>query len=243
MNEDKFGGLFQVDKPIIGMIHLAGDSRRNKIRRALEELSIYEEEGVDGVIIEDYHGDMRDVSEALRQSSGIGLNIIRGVNTLRDPYAGFKLAQDSGARFVQFDSVQGKNLDLESYNEKRIEYPGIVVLGGVGFKYVAATGNPLEIDLREGIERCDAVVTTGRGTGIETPMDKLREYKALLENFPLIIGAGVNVNNAYEQLKIADGAIVGSCFKPRGDTSLPIDRRRVRDLMDIVREIRRKINL
>ena len=39
--------------------------------------------------------------------------------------------------------------------------------------------------------------------------------------------------------RVCDGAIIGSYFKPNGDTQMPVDRIRVRELMDIVREVRR----
>lgn len=239
MNSDKFEKLFSVKKPIIGMIHLAGENRPKRVERALEELAIYEEEGISGAIIEDYHGNIGDVYETLEQSSKINLKIIRGVNVLRDPYSSFELANAFNARFIQFDSVQTKDLWLSRYDELRDKYPNIMVLGGVGFKYIEPTENPLEIDLDEGKSRCEAIVTTGEGTGIETPIQKLTEYKKTLKDFPLIVGAGVDANNIQEQLKIADGAIIGSYFKPNKNTYLPIDRKKVKDLMDIVKDLRK----
>jgi len=145
----KFDDLFVVNKPIIGMIHLAGQNSKEKITRALEELAIYEHGGVNGVIIEDYHGSVEDVHETLRQSQG-RFNLVVGVNVLRNPYSGFKLANDYDAKFVQFDSVQTPDLDLKLYDKTRIEFPNIAVLGGIGFKYTSPTGNPLEVDLKEG---------------------------------------------------------------------------------------------
>ena len=233
----EFNALFNVKKPTIGMIHLAGSNKSERVRRALEELTIYEREGINGAIIEDYHGNFEDVEETLRQSHG-KFNIVLGVNVLRNPYSGFKLASDYGAKFVQFDSVQTRDLNLEFYERMRREFPDVVVLGGVGFKYTLSTGNPLKLDLREGMSRCEAIVTTGDGTGIETPLDKLRQYKSLLEDFPLIVGAGVNLQNIHEQLQICDGAIVGSYFKSDGDTQLPINKSKVANLMNIVRDLR-----
>ena len=55
-----FSNVFQLEKPIIGMIHLAGRDSSEKVERALDEIVIYEEEGLDGVIIEDYHGSPDD---------------------------------------------------------------------------------------------------------------------------------------------------------------------------------------
>ena len=235
--ENRFYKLFPVKKPIIGMIHLAGG---NRIKRALEEIAIFEEEGVNGVIIEDYYGTPNDVYETLKQSSELNFKIIRGVNVLMHPYSSFELASEFGAKFIQFDSVQSPDLILEFYENLRNEYPNIVVLGGIGFKYTSPTGNLLETDLEEGKSRCEAIVTTGTRTGIETPIEKLKEYKRILRDFPLIVGAGVNINNVYEQLNIADGAIIGSYFKPKNNTYLLIDRNRVKRLMDVVKEIRTK---
>ena len=230
--------IFKRKKPVIGMIHLAGNDQQDRIKRALEELIIYQEEGVDGAIIEDYHGNSKDVYEVLIASLAKGLSIVRGVNVLRNPYSAFELAFDFGARFIQFDSVQTPDLNLELYNKLRRQYPKLTVLGGVGFKYIKPTGNSLETDLKEGKSRCEAIVTTGTGTGIETPIEKLREYKKLLGDFPLIVGAGINLQNVSEQLQLCDGAIVGSYFKPDGNTHLPVDRKRVRDLIDRVMHLR-----
>lgn len=229
----RFYELFKIKKPIIGMIHLAGN-QDEKVKRALEELLIYEEEGVNGAIIEDYHGTPEDVYKTLEQSSKLNLKIIQGVNVLRNPYSAFKLASDFGARFIQFDSVQTPDLDLEKYEKLRKEYSEIIVLGGVGFKYTLPTGNPLKVDLEEGKSRCDAIVTTGSGTGIETPIEKLKKYKKLLGDFPLIDGAGVNLDNIEEQLKIADGAIIGSFFKPNGDTTLTVEAKNVKAIMNVI---------
>jgi uncharacterized protein len=226
--------IFKSEKPIIGMIHLAGNTRKEKIKRALEELTIYEEEGIDGAIIEDYHGSKEDVIATLYETQK-GFNIVRGTNILVNPYEGFRHVNETGAKFIQFDSIQTPDLNLELYNQLRRRYPNIAVLGGVEFKYIRPTGNPLEQDLAEAMPRGEAIVTTGEGTGIETPIEKLKTYKSLLKDFPLIIGAGVDLDNIYEQLRIADGAIIGSYFKPKKDTIKPIERKKVRELIVIAR--------
>ena len=107
------------------------------------------------------------------------------------------------------------------------------------FKGASPSKNSLEEDIMEGKLRCDAIVTTGKGTGVEAPTKKLEEFKKYMNNFPLIVGTGLNNLNAYKQLKIADGAIVGSYFKSKQNTILPVDRHKVRDLMSIVKEIRK----
>lgn len=233
-----FKDIFPVNKPIIGMIHLAGSGNEDKVKRALEELVIYQEEGVDGAIIEDYHGSPHDVYTALEQSAKEEFHIIRGVNLLHHPVGGFRYASDCGAKFVQFDDVQTDNLEVISYNLARKKHPEIAVLGGVRFKYTPETNNPLEQDLNEAMARCEAIVTTGSGTGKETPLDKLEEFKKIIGEFPLIVGAGVTLENVGAQLEYADAAIIGSYFKPDGNTRMPVERARVRDLMGAVKALR-----
>ena len=136
-----------------------------------------------------------------------------------------------GAGFVQFDTIQASDgsaennhrFNEEKYLERRDRYPEIVVLGGVRFKYIPLTGRSLEEDIIEGISRCEAIVTTGSGTGIETPTEKLRMFKRIMGDFPLVVGAGVNDKNVREQLEVAEAAIIGSYFKG-GNTSDRVSR-------------------
>jgi len=229
--------IFHTEKPIIGMIHLAGDTPDEKLLRAWGEITIYNQEGLNGVIIEDYHGEITDVENLLHCLGRTPrLNLTLGINVLRDPYYGFDLAGRHNLGFVQFDSVQTPDLDLGNYNSLRKQNPNVAVLGGVQFKYTQPTGRPLEQDLAEARQRCEAIVTTGEGTGIETPIEKLQEFKKYLGDFPLIVGAGVKLDNVSKQLGVADGAIVGSYFKPKGDTREPVSRQSIREFMARVRE-------
>lgn len=236
--ENKFYELFKVKKPIIGMIHLAGTTRDERIQRALEELTLYEKEGVNGAIIEDYCGPAEDIYKTLEETQKNKFKIILGVNNLRNPYASF-YAKDLGAKFVQFDSVQSNHLNVNFYNQFREKYPDILIFGGVRFKYKNNSHNSLEKDLDDGMKRCDAIITTGDGTGIETPVEKLKQFKNYMGEFPLIVDAGLNDANCGKQMQIADGAIVGSYFKPYGNVRLPVDREKVKDLMKIVKQIRK----
>lgn len=234
----QFQKLFTEKKPIIGMIHLAGDSFNEKIDRAIEELRIYEEEGLSGAIVEDYHAGSQDFLRALDTISKKNLGIKIGVNWLRNPEKVLLLADATGASFVQLDAIRGS---LKNYEKQRAKFPNLVVLGGVRFKYQQESRKSLEEDIAEGISRFDAIVTTGSGTGIETPIEKLIKFKRILGDYPLVIGAGVNNSNVHEQLKVANAAIIGSYFKINNNTYNQVDRSKVKDLMYIVQEIRREL--
>lgn len=237
----KFNNLFG-NKPILGMLHLAGE---DPVKRALEEMTIFEEEGVDGAIVENYHGSVEDVIKTLNEIKRIKPSLIIGVNILPNEYYwSFQLAKQYGVDFIQLDHVAGKymsgELDSIGYSSLKEKFKHILVLGGVWPKYYhPVEGSDLEKDLIVGIQRSEAIVVTGEGTGKETPIDKIIRFREIMGNHPLIIGAGLTPSNIYEQLRIADGAIVGTYFKVDGDTSKPVDRMKVSELMDIVKEIRR----
>ena len=61
----------------------------------------------------------------------------------------------------------------------------------------------------------DAVIVTGTGTGIETPIETVNRAKSVAK-VPVYIGSGTTSSNAAQQLEIADGAIVGTYFKTDG---------------------------
>ena len=73
MEKNRFRELF-LRKAIIGMIHLAGE---DPVSRALEEISIYEKQGVNGALIENYHNHSLDVlKKVLHEVSNLERKII-----------------------------------------------------------------------------------------------------------------------------------------------------------------------
>lgn len=233
-----FKKIFPMKYPVIGMLHLAG---KNPTKRAVEELEIYGEEGINGVIIENYHGRVEDIMDTLEflREEDLGEGVVKGVNVLGDPCLGFSIAHMGHCDFVQFDNISPKYLNKNVYLGMREDFSDIAVLGGVRFKYQPETGKTLEQDIEDALPLCEAIVTTGEATGRETPLEKLKAFKDVMgDDYTLIVGAGVNVENVYHQLWHADAAIVGSAFKPYGDTQRKVDGGLVRDLMSVVKRIR-----
>lgn len=214
------------------------------MNRALEELAIFEEEGIDGAIVENYHGTVDDLIATLQETQKRKRDVVLGINVLPNEFElSFRLAQEYEADFIQLDHVAGiycsGELDLEAYQKVKTQYPRILVFGGVWPKYYQPIeSSNLEEDLRTGRQRAEAIVVTGAGTGKETPLEKITTFKKIIGTHPLIVGAGLTLNNAYEQLCISDGAIVGSSLKIGNRTESPIDQQKVRDFMSVVREAR-----
>ncbi len=111
------------------------------------------------------------------------------------------------------------------------------MLGGTRFKYQSVrSGRTLEEDLTISKGRCTAVVTTGDGTGIMTPTEKLVEFRKLLGDFPLVVGAGVTDENVGEQLLYADAVIIGSWMKEKHKAENEVCEAYVQAFMQRVKE-------
>lgn len=230
-------------KPVIGMIHLAGE---NPVRRALQEIKIYAEEGIDGALIEDYHGTIDDVVETLKLVSQMETGLAIGVNILHEEdnfEKSMPLAAEYKADFVQLDYVAGKytraELNFEKYAKVKEQYPHIIVMGGVWPKYYTAVpGSYLKKDIEEGMKRAEAIVVTGRATGMATPFEKILRFREILGSHILGVGAGLTPANAYEQMRIADFAIIGSAFKEDSDTFKIVSRPKIREIMPEIEKAR-----
>lgn len=215
-----FRSSFPTGLPVFAMLHLKGNDPEDRLRRARDEIDVLWQQGVDAVIVENYFGGIDDVVAVLDYLDAERPEVVVGINVLGDHSTAFALAAEHGLAFVQLDSVAGHLPPREDE-----EFAGRLaaaratldasILGGVRFKYQPVrSGRTLEEDLALALERCDAVVVTGEGTGLVTPLEKIAAFRdAVGPSFPLIVGAGVTPGNAAEQLRDADGVVVGSALK------------------------------
>ena len=236
---DFFMKTFKTDKPIIGMLHLRGNDNEDVLRIAREETEMMYRNGVAAVLVEDYFGSSSDVIRVLQMLQRDFEDQVYGVNLLGNFVGSYRAAQQYGAAFMQVDSICGHlpPTTEESYFSEvdACRAAGdVFVLGGVRFKYQpVCSGRTLEEDLNITRQHCDAVVVTGSGTGIETDLEKIREFRTIPGEFPLIVGAGMTAEKVKEQLAYSDGGIVGSYFKKDGNASFrnPMEEERVRAFM------------
>ena len=231
-------------KPIIAMLHLKGDSDREIMERMIKETEIYYKNGIDAVMVENYFGDTENCVQALEYLHKNMPDQSYGVNILGDYEEAFMLAEKYHADFIQIDSVCG-HLEPKTdsvYAKELIELKknrNFQVLGGLRFKYQPIrSGRTLEEDAVLAKQRCDAVVTTGEGTGKDCPTEKLVEFRSVLSGFPLIVGAGVTVDNVCEKLQFADGVIIGSWLKDGHHDYGDVCEAYVKEFMDRVRDFR-----
>lgn len=239
--------LFARPKPILGMLHLTGNSSKERLEIAQAETETLIANGVDGLIVENYFGDTDDVKRVLDWLQIRRPNVLLGLNVLRDFRLAFALERQFRIDLIQMDSVAGhlssaEDVDFAAELESLRHQAHAALLGGVRFKYQPVKSGKTEAeDLLVGMQRCDAIVVTGAATGQETDLDKIRRFRAVIaDRCPLLIGAGLTSRNARQQLAIADGAIVGSFFKDTYVDKGIVDGSHVRALMEVVEEARRQ---
>lgn len=242
-----FLDLFENKKPIMGMLHLKGKDEQEIFERLKEELDIYLHSGIDAVILEDYFGTYTDLVRALEYTKAQNIGIPYGVNCLNFDSLGFYLAKKYDCAFLQIDSVVGHVMSRDEaslqafFDMNRADYDGYL-LGGVRFKYQPMLSvKSLEEDLEIARTRCDAICVTQDRTGQETSMDRIVEFRRGLNDFPLVVAAGVTADNIEKQLAIADAAIIGSYFKDNYKDEGDLCAEHIKIVMDKVKDIRRKL--
>jgi hypothetical protein len=80
----------------------------------------------------------------------------------------------------------------------------------------------------------DALIVSGAGSGKSVDQQFLREAKEFAGDRPVLIGSGLNPENAKELLAVADGAIVGSAIKIDGKIHNRVDKKRARQLIEFI---------
>ncbi len=238
--------VFPVIKPIIGMIHLKGDTKKDIFERAKREIGIMAENSVDGIMLENYYGNYYDLERILDYVSTQKLPVPYGVNCLNVDALGFELANRYQASFLQLDSVIGHvkprdDASLEAFFNLYRKNCDAFVIGGVRFKYQPVLSErSVEEDLILAMKRCDAIAVTGNATGEETSLDKIQYFREIIGDFPLVIAAGVTSENAEEQLSFGDMAIIGSYFKDNYKDYGDVSEEHVRNFMNTIKELRRR---
>lgn len=239
--------LFPVKKPILGMIHLKGDSDTEIFEKAKEEIRLLEEGGIDGLMLENYYGNYYNLEKILDYAAQGNLHVPYGVNCLNVDAMGFELAAKYDAKFLQVDSVVGHvkprdEATLEVFFDRYRKKTDAYLIGGVRFKYQPMLSeNSLEEDLKIAMRRCDAIAVTENATGQETSMEKIEAFRAGVGDFPLVIAAGMTKENAAKQLKVGDMAIVGSYFKDNYKDFGDVCKEHVEEFMGIIKHIREEL--
>ncbi len=226
---------------LIGMVHLPpllsikGFLGIEKtIAKALADLSALEKAGFDGALIENDND--KPHTEFANESQIASFSIVAneickkakipiGVQMmLNDWRASFAIAKAVGAKFTRLDvfvdHVNSKWGDINPAPTKIIAYknkiyPELLLLTDIQVKYKTMIrprqlATSAKLAIRHG---SDGLIITGEATGVETPIEKVKEVRKKFPLFSIFVGAGVNEKNIREEFSFANGAIVGTSIK------------------------------
>jgi membrane complex biogenesis BtpA family protein len=180
-----------------------------------------------------------------------GLNIPFGVNVLWDGRASIDLAVATGAKFVReiFSGVYASDFGLWNTNcgevvrhQHAVSGQHVKLLFNImpeASVYLAGR-DIVSLARSTGFNtRPDALCISGLTAGVETDTYTLKLVKDAVPDIPIFANTGVNLSNVEEQLRIADGVIIGTTFKRDGYIWNEVDSHRVKEFMDQVKSFRK----
>jgi membrane complex biogenesis BtpA family protein len=178
------------------------------------------------------------------------LRVPFGVNYLWDPYATVALAVATGAAFAReiFTGVYASDMGLwqpDSAGALRLRATlgrsDLKLLFNINAEFAAALDDrPVEQRAASAVfsSLADVICVSGPMTGRAVEQSDLQKVKVAVPDRPVLANTGVNIDNVAAILEVADGCVIGTHFKERGDTWAPVDGERVRRFMDRVEELR-----
>lgn len=261
-----FDQLFKVKKPIMAAIMLEGEYTSSKgkqaaLDKAMEQLKVAQALGVDSILYEFRGGEiltppisekkfqaMVDITKKIIKAAG---PVIIGVEILwHYPKETLRLAKESGARYVRMDFFSDEMIaeggilvpidpsEIIAY-QKSIGAQDVLLLTDIQVKYaemVDPTITMTQSATRAESLGTDAVVVSGKASGSAPGSERVRMARQGVYKAKVVIGSGLNFENAPDLLQYADGAIVGTSISTKtGGVLVP---EKVRQLMKVVRSLR-----
>lgn len=239
--------------PLPGSPHYAGNMQV-VIDAALRDAQILSEAGFAGLIIENlgdapYYPDQVP-AETVAAMSVVAAHVRRqtslpvGVNVLRnDAQSAIAIAAAADLQFIRVNILIGTSVTdqgiisgqahLLARTRQRLRADNVLIFADIRVKHAAPlVERELAQEIDDLFERAlaDAIIVSGTGSGKPVDANFLSEVKKLSGNRPVLIGSGLNFENAKELLAVADGAIVGSSIKVDGKIHSRVDSQRIKKL-------------
>ncbi|MGJ3250954.1 MAG: photosystem I biogenesis protein BtpA [Elainellaceae cyanobacterium] len=235
-----------------------GGDLKAVIARAEQEATALASGGVDGIIVENFFDapfpkDTVDpaVVSAMslvvqRLTSLVTLPI--GLNVLRnDACSAMAIATCVQAQFIRVNVLTGVMATdqglIEGQAHHLLRYrrelgSDVKILADVLVKHARPLGSPnLTTAVQETIGRglADGVILSGWTTGSPPSLEDLELATAAAKGTPVFIGSGATWENIPKLIQAADGVIVSSSLKRRGQIEQPVDPIRVSQFVDAMR--------
>lgn len=230
------------------------------VETARKELTALQDGGVDAVMFSNefslpYLTDV-EVITPVAMARVIGelrseIRIPYGVNVLWDAEKSIDLASATGASFVReiFTGVYASDFGVWDTDcgkavrhQRKVSAENVKLLFNIipeAAKYLA--DRDIAQIAKTTVFNCrpDALCVSGITAGSETDVQVLSCVKKAVPDTVVFANTGVRIHNVEEQLKIADGAVVGTTFKVDGKFENEADPERVKRFMDKVHSIRK----
>ncbi|MBF2051043.1 MAG: photosystem I biogenesis protein BtpA [Leptolyngbya sp. IPPAS B-1204] len=235
-----------------------GGNLKAVIDRAEQEATALASGGVDGIIVENFF-DAPFPKDAVDPAvvSAMSLVVQRlmhlvtlpiGINVLRnDAHSAMAIASCVQAQFIRVNVLSGVMATdqglIEGQAHQLLRYrrelgSDVKILADVLVKHARPLGSPnLTTAVQETIERglADGVILSGWATGSPPSLEDLELASAAANGTPVFIGSGASWENIPRLIQAADGVIVSSSLKRRGQIEQPIDPIRVSQFVEAMR--------
>ena len=178
------------------------------------------------------------------------LSIPYGVNCLWDPISSLDVAKAVDGKFIR-EIISGvyasdfgiwdTNPGLTARHRHRIGADHIKMLYNIvpeAAQYLADRDIASIAKTTEFNCRPDAICVSGLTAGSETDTQVLSQVKNAVKKTPVLCNTGCNKDNIVRQLSASDGAVCATTFKVEGKFENPVDEKRVKEFMDVVKKFR-----
>lgn len=250
-------------KPLPGSPVYDGLGLDKVIEAALKDADALIKGGINGLEVENFNDPsyfpdtappetVASISVVAREIKKEFPNIPLGICILSDPVSSIAVAHVVGGEFIRATFFTEAAVDVSGLVLRRphdiLRFrkfldPTIKIFADIHIKHSTPLAQrPIEESAYDAAYfLADAVLISGKHTGFPTPLKDIKKTKAVLEDFPVLIGSGLNVNNAEELLKYADGAVTGTSMKYEGKSTNEVSLERVSELLSEVSKIRKKL--
>ncbi len=227
--------------------------------RAVRDAKALRAGGAHGGVVENY-GDLPFVKGSVEPACTAAMAVALracveatglpfGVNVLRnDAPAALAVALAGGGRFIRTNVHTGamatdqgilEGRAAETMRDRaRLRAGRIAVFADVLVKHGAPIGErDPRSEAADAVERglADAILATGRATGMKADYREVASVRDELPDVPLLVASGVEPLDLPIVANLADGVLVGTSIKKGGRTENPVDPVRVRALVAAAR--------
>lgn len=218
---------------------------------AVQEAKIYQECGIDAILLENMHdvpylnrnvgpeitAAMTVIAKEVKRNVGLpcGIQILAGANK-----TALAAALAAGCEFIRvegfvFSHIADEGLMNADAGElmrfrKQIGAEHIAIFTDIKKKH-SSHSITADLSISDFAKACefflsDGIIITGKSTADKADISELLETRKAIK-LPILIGSGITTENISKYWNYADGFIVGSHFKEKGNWQNPVSRERV----------------